>query len=160
MGRYERRTTPPLEGFRCCASQVQQVLHAFGQHCPVGRLLGDICARNTHREADVGGLQGRGIIDSWPPPEVEENINLTEVGNLGVKAEEEAAIVAFVRRCRMVIDLNELMAGASSHRQEDAVGVNERAGLVTMSPCGNILPLGRRRAYCPAFRRIQSSRIA
>lgn len=33
----------------------------------------------------------------WPPPEVKENINSTEMGNLGLTAAEEAAIVAFLK---------------------------------------------------------------
>ncbi len=33
----------------------------------------------------------------WPPPEVTRNVNRTELGNLRLTAEEEAAIVAFLR---------------------------------------------------------------
>jgi len=33
----------------------------------------------------------------WPAPEVEENVNSGELGNLGLTAEEEAAIVAFLK---------------------------------------------------------------
>lgn len=33
----------------------------------------------------------------WPPPEVPDNVNTKELGNLGLGAEEEAAIVAFLR---------------------------------------------------------------
>jgi cytochrome c peroxidase len=33
----------------------------------------------------------------WPPPEVPENVNTAELGNLGLSAEEEAAIVAFLK---------------------------------------------------------------
>jgi cytochrome c peroxidase len=36
-------------------------------------------------------------VNSWPPPEVAENINRTEVGNLSLSVEEEAAIVAFLK---------------------------------------------------------------
>jgi cytochrome c peroxidase len=32
----------------------------------------------------------------WPPPEVSDNVNHTELGNLGLTAREEAAIVAFL----------------------------------------------------------------
>jgi cytochrome c peroxidase len=35
--------------------------------------------------------------DCWPPPEVPENVNTDELGNLGLTAEEEAAIVAFMK---------------------------------------------------------------
>ncbi len=33
----------------------------------------------------------------WPPPEVAENVNTSELGDLGLTAEEEAAIVAFLK---------------------------------------------------------------
>ena len=35
--------------------------------------------------------------DCWPAPEVAENVNTDELGNLGLTAEEEAAIVAFLK---------------------------------------------------------------
>ena len=36
-------------------------------------------------------------VDCWPPPEVPQNVNTEELGNLGLTAEEEAAIVAFLK---------------------------------------------------------------
>ncbi len=36
-------------------------------------------------------------VEIWPPPEVAENINTDELGNLGLTDEEEDAIVAFMR---------------------------------------------------------------
>ena len=35
--------------------------------------------------------------DCWPAPEVAENVNTDELGDLGLTAEEEAAIVAFLK---------------------------------------------------------------
>jgi cytochrome c peroxidase len=35
--------------------------------------------------------------DCWPPPEVAENVNSDELGDLGLTPEEEAAIVAFLK---------------------------------------------------------------
>lgn len=35
-------------------------------------------------------------IEEWPPPEVGENVNTDELGNLGLTSEEEDAIVAFM----------------------------------------------------------------
>ncbi len=35
--------------------------------------------------------------DCWPPPEVAENVNRTELGNLGLTDEQEDAIVAFLK---------------------------------------------------------------
>jgi cytochrome c peroxidase len=36
-------------------------------------------------------------VSCWPAPEVEENVNTVELGNLGLKPAEEAAIVAFLK---------------------------------------------------------------
>jgi cytochrome c peroxidase len=36
-------------------------------------------------------------VDCWPVPEVGQNVNVDELGNLGMTAPEEAAIVAFMR---------------------------------------------------------------
>jgi cytochrome c peroxidase len=33
----------------------------------------------------------------WPPPEVSENVNTDELGDLGLTPDEEAAIVAFLK---------------------------------------------------------------
>jgi cytochrome c peroxidase len=35
--------------------------------------------------------------DCWPPPEVAENVNTDELGDLGLTPDEEAAIVAFLK---------------------------------------------------------------
>ena len=35
-------------------------------------------------------------VEPWPPPEVAANVNTDELGNLGLTADEEAAIVAFM----------------------------------------------------------------
>ena len=37
------------------------------------------------------------ITENWPAPEVPENVNTDELGNLGLTPEEEAAIVAFMK---------------------------------------------------------------
>jgi len=36
-------------------------------------------------------------VASWPDPEVEENVNTDELGNLGLTDAEEDAIVAFLK---------------------------------------------------------------
>lgn len=36
-------------------------------------------------------------VEDWPDPEVSENVNTDELGNLGLTSEEEAAIVAFMK---------------------------------------------------------------
>ena len=35
-------------------------------------------------------------VGNWPPPEVPENVNTDELGNIGLTPEEEDAIVAFM----------------------------------------------------------------
>lgn len=37
------------------------------------------------------------VADCWPEPEVGENVNSDELGDLGLSAEDEAAIVAFLK---------------------------------------------------------------
>lgn len=44
---------------------------------------------------DVPGAGWNG--QPWPPPEVPENVNTAELGNLGLTPAEEAAIVAFLK---------------------------------------------------------------
>jgi cytochrome c peroxidase len=36
-------------------------------------------------------------VEAWPPPEVAENVNTDEMGDLGLSSAEEAAIVAFMK---------------------------------------------------------------
>jgi cytochrome c peroxidase len=36
-------------------------------------------------------------VESWPPPEVPQNVNIDELGDLGLTADEEDAIVAFLK---------------------------------------------------------------
>jgi cytochrome c peroxidase len=52
------------------------------------KTLEDIVRFYNTRDVDGAG---------WPPPEVADNVNSAEMGNLGLSAEEEAAIVAFMR---------------------------------------------------------------
>jgi hypothetical protein len=42
-----------------------------------------------------GGGMGRGSFKPWPPPEVPENVNCTDMGNLGLTQPEGMAIVQF-----------------------------------------------------------------
>ena len=44
---------------------------------------------------DVPGAGWEG--EPWPPPEVAQNVNTDELGDLGLTLEEEAAIVAFMK---------------------------------------------------------------
>ena len=36
-------------------------------------------------------------VEPWPAPEVPENVNTDELGDLGLTAEEEATVVAFLK---------------------------------------------------------------
>jgi cytochrome c peroxidase len=36
-------------------------------------------------------------VEDWPPPEIPVNVNTDELGDLGLTAAEEAAIVAFMK---------------------------------------------------------------
>jgi cytochrome c peroxidase len=36
-------------------------------------------------------------VETWPQPEVPMNVNTSELGNLGLTLEEEAAVVAFLK---------------------------------------------------------------
>jgi cytochrome c peroxidase len=47
-------------------------------------------------EEIVNFYNTRDVLD-WPPPEVPVNVNTDELGNLGLTADEEAAIVAFMK---------------------------------------------------------------
>jgi cytochrome c peroxidase len=46
--------------------------------------------------ADVVHFYNTRDVEAWPPPEVAENVNTDELGDLGLTAEEEAAVVAFM----------------------------------------------------------------
>ncbi len=45
-------------------------------------------------------------VNSWPEPEVSENINRVETGNLGLDADDESAIVAFLKTLSDGYNLN------------------------------------------------------
>jgi hypothetical protein len=36
-------------------------------------------------------------VTGWPPPEIAQNVNTDKMGNLGLTAADEAAIVAFLK---------------------------------------------------------------
>ncbi len=47
--------------------------------------------------------------DCWPAPEVAENMNTAELGNLGLSPDEEAAIVAFLKTLSDVPAFSQMM---------------------------------------------------
>ena len=52
---------------------------------------------NTRLVLPVCAAPGqRAGVDCWPAPEVEVNVNIEELGDLGLTSEDEDAIVAFM----------------------------------------------------------------
>ena len=77
------------------------VVKAYGHNGYFKTLEGIVHFYNTR---DVlprceGNLTEAQALDAkcWPAPEVEANLNTRELGNLGLSADEEAAIVAFLK---------------------------------------------------------------
>lgn len=64
---------------------LESIVHFYNTRDVKPRCPGDY----TDSEAMAAGC--------WPPPEVAENVNTAELGNLGLSPEEEAAIVAFLK---------------------------------------------------------------
>jgi cytochrome c peroxidase len=73
----------------------------YGHNGYFKSLEGIVHFYNTRDVLDVcpvGYTEAQAIsADCWPPPEVSENLNTSELGNLGLSPEEEAAIVAFLK---------------------------------------------------------------
>jgi cytochrome c peroxidase len=53
--------------------------------------------RDALRECGAGDTRADWGVTCWPAPEVRDNVNTTELGNLGLTRAEEAAIVAFLK---------------------------------------------------------------
>jgi cytochrome c peroxidase len=53
--------------------------------------------RDALPQCAAGAVRATWGVTCWPAPEVAQNVNRAELGNLGLTAEEEAAIVAFLR---------------------------------------------------------------
>ena len=62
---------------------IEQVVHFYN-------------TRDVLRSCSAPGAPGFGL-DCWPSPEVVENVNGDELGNLGMNAAEERALVAFLK---------------------------------------------------------------
>ena len=75
--------TPPY-GHNGVFDTLEQITHFYNTRDTLPR----VCADNTD--------PGFGV-DCWPAPEVTRNVNTAELGDLGLTAEEEAAIVAFMK---------------------------------------------------------------
>ena len=74
--------TPPY-GHNGVFATLEQVVHFYNTRDTLGQV-----ADNN----DPGFA-----IDGWPEPEISQNVNHDELGNLGLSATEEAAIVAFLQ---------------------------------------------------------------
>lgn len=84
-------------------------------------------------------------VESWPPPEVPQNVNTEELGNLGLNADQEAALVAFMKTLSDGYDPSHSMAmlePKSAAQALQVVGPNpfnpETNFLYTVSAPGNV----------------------
>ena len=55
------------------------------------------CGSNTDKKETAAPEAEALAADCWPAPEVAENVNRDELGDLGLTPEEEDAIVAFLK---------------------------------------------------------------
>jgi cytochrome c peroxidase len=62
--------------------------------------------------------------ETWPPPEVPENVNTGELGDLGLTGEEEAAIVAFMKTLSDGYDPIKNKVKAHSVAKLEIIGAN------------------------------------
>ncbi|HET6375930.1 MAG TPA: cytochrome c peroxidase [Methylocella sp.] len=74
--------TPPY-GHNGVFKTLEQITHFYNTRDTLGRV-----PDNRHPGFGVTG---------WPPPEVPQNVNASELGNLGLSPGEEAALVAFMK---------------------------------------------------------------
>ncbi len=66
---------------------LRQVVHFYNTRDTLPTCPSDV-------STEIGGTVGT---TCWPAPEVPTNVNRTQLGNLGLSADDEAAIVAFLR---------------------------------------------------------------
>jgi cytochrome c peroxidase len=69
-----------------------EFVKAYG-HNGYFKSLEEIVHFYNTRDVEGAGWEG----EPWPAPEVVENVNTDELGDLGLTPEEEAAIVAFLK---------------------------------------------------------------
>ena len=74
--------TPPY-GHNGVFNSLEQIVHFYNTRDTLGKV-------NDNLDPNFG-------ITGWPEPEILQNVNRTELGNLGLSAEEEKAIVAFMK---------------------------------------------------------------
>ena len=79
----------------------EDFVKAYGHNGYFKSLEGIVHFYNTHdvkSECPGAYTEAQALAaDCWPPPEVAENVNTDELGDLGLTPEEEAAIVAFLK---------------------------------------------------------------
>lgn len=74
--------TPPY-GHNGVFATLEQIVHFYNTRDVLGWVA----------DSDAPGFG----VTGWPPPEILENLNTDELGNLGLTAAEEAALVAFMK---------------------------------------------------------------
>jgi len=82
-----KRPTPDTKAYmhNGVFRSLEQVVHFYNTRDVLGQ-----CSPYVTRDDPAWG------VTCWPPPEVEQNVNDGELGALGLSAEEEAALVAFL----------------------------------------------------------------
>ncbi len=74
------------------------VTKAYGHNGYFKSLQSIVHFYNTRDVLPVcGGIKNNPGVDCWPLPEIAINMNLKEIGNLGLTPDEEADIVAFLK---------------------------------------------------------------
>ena len=95
MGKHKVPTT------RNVALGPEGLVKAYGHHGYFKSLLGIVHFYNTRDvlpRCPGAYAESEALAAScWPAPEVPENVNTAELGNLGLSPDEEAAIVAFLK---------------------------------------------------------------
>jgi cytochrome c peroxidase len=90
--------TPTLRNVdrRPSPSAVKPFMHN-GVFLSLGEVVRFYNTRDVLPECEVSAPRGAWGVSCWPAPAVPENVNTRDMGNLGLNAFQEAAIVAFMR---------------------------------------------------------------
>jgi cytochrome c peroxidase len=83
---------PKAFGHNGVFKSLEQIVHFYNTRDVLRR-----CAPGEIRSTPAGLARMGYLPACWPAPEVADNVNVDELGDLGLTAEEERAIVAFLR---------------------------------------------------------------
>jgi cytochrome c peroxidase len=84
----DKRPTPDTKAYmhNGVFRSLEQVVHFYNT-----RDVLSVCGPDVSRDDAQWG------VTCWPPPEVEQNVNRSELGDLGLSPQEEAALVVFLK---------------------------------------------------------------